>query len=315
MIVCLALSPALDVTYLVDAVTVGTIHRPAEVIRLAGGKGINLARAARTLGTTTTVVTPLGGPLGEMVREEAEREGLRLEVVPVEAETRACVSAFPADGGAATEFYEPTAPLGAVPWRRYLRRAAALPCNGWTAVSGRLPIDLDVDELAAVLQHRRDAGDRIAIDASGAHVARLLATVRPDLVKVNRAEAADILGRPIDTAAEQSARELRRRTRACVVVTDGPAGALGIDDTGGWRTLPDPETGRYAIGSGDSFLAGLLSALTANGLVTALRVASAAGSANTRAPGAGRFEPADFASALDRVRTREIATGPEGASA
>ena len=50
MITVLLLSPSLDVTYLVDEVTVGEIHRPHTVLRSPGGKGLNLARAAHRRG-------------------------------------------------------------------------------------------------------------------------------------------------------------------------------------------------------------------------------------------------------------------------
>ena len=67
MITCLGLSPALDVTYLLDRVEIGAIHRPREVIRLAGGKAFNVARAVDTLGARVRVIAPLGGDVGRLV--------------------------------------------------------------------------------------------------------------------------------------------------------------------------------------------------------------------------------------------------------
>ena len=67
-----------------------------------------------------------------------------------------------------------------------------------------------------------------------------------------------------------------------------------------------PYAGAYAVGSGDSFLAGLLVGLEAGAeLRVALALAAAAGSANTRRPGAALFDEAAVAAARRRIRIRE----------
>lgn len=301
MISALLLSPALDVTYRVPGVAVGEIHRPSEVVRLAGGKALNLARAAAVLGESVRVVVPLGGHVGALVADLAAASGLVLEVVAVGSETRSCVSAIP-DEGAPTEFYEPVPALGADEWAGVVARASALPAGGWFVVAGRLPAEVPVADLADLLRGRRGEGDRIAIDSSGAGVAELVEAVRPELLKVNRAEAAELTGAP-GTADEQAA-ALHRLTGGMVVVTDGADGAAGTDGAVTWRAHPDPQPGRFAIGSGDSFLAGLLVGLGSTAapapLGDALHAASAAGSANARVIGAGVFDR----DAYDEARTR-----------
>jgi fructose-1-phosphate kinase PfkB-like protein len=299
MISVLSPSPALDISYLLDEVVVGGIHRPREVLRLGGGKGLNLARAAGTLGEQVRVVAPLGGHVGALVAQLAREAGLQLDAVPVAAETRSCVSAIP-DLGAATEFYETAAPLSVPELNSLLERFVALPDLGWSVLAGRLP---ETTGWADALLARRARGDQVAIDASGVGLATLVADVHPDLLKVNRTEAAELLEGSVLTPLGELVSGLRDLTGGIVVVTDGAAGAEGADATGSWRALPDPEPGRFAIGSGDSFFAGLLVALGAGAaLDDALRIASAAGSANTRVPGAGVFEPAAYDAARTRIR-------------
>ncbi|CAN5534600.1 1-phosphofructokinase family hexose kinase [soil metagenome] len=296
MTVVLSPSPALDVSYLLERVETGEIHRPREVLRLPGGKGLNLARAAAVLGERVRVVAPLGGRGGELVADLARAEGLALDVVSIDAEVRSCVSAIP-DIGPPTEFYEPPAALTEHEARELGRRFAAAVARGWSALAGVLP---DIAGLAEALLARRAAGDRIAVDSSGPLLAALLEVTRPDLVKVNRDEAAEVLG--LRGTTLELARGLRERTGGVVVVTCGSAGAVAVDATGAWRAAPDPRPGRLAIGSGDSFFAGLLVGLTAGAtLPDALRVASAAGSANTRMPGAGVFGHAEYEAALARI--------------
>jgi fructose-1-phosphate kinase PfkB-like protein len=275
VITVLSPSPALDVTYLVDGLEPGGIHRPRAVLRLAGGKGLNLARAAAVLGERVRVVAPLGGHIGSLVAELAAAEGLDLVARPSAGETRMCVSAI-ADDGSATEFYEPAAVVEPFSFEAE-----------WPVLAGSLHGSVDW------------AGAFRAVDTSGPGLAAVL-DARPGIVKVNRSEAAGVLGR--EGTALELATALRERTDGTVVVTDGAAGAVGVDAAGAWRAEPDPRPGRFAIGSGDSFFAGLLVTLAAGGaLRDALHAASAAGSANSRTPGAGVFDRAEFDAAYARI--------------
>jgi 1-phosphofructokinase family hexose kinase len=302
VITALALSPALDVTYLTDRITLGAIHRPSTVIRLAGGKALNLARAAATLGTDVRVIAPLGGHTGRLVAELAEAAGLHLDVVPVDGETRTCVSIIETDT-TATEFYEPPSAIDRHAWQALAERMAVAPPGGWTAVSGRIPDSIPVDELAVALRAR---GERIAIDGSGAGMRALIEQVQPDLVKINRAEALELVGDRDGIAGLAAA--VRAISGGAVIITDGSHGAVAADSTGTWTAAPDPHPGRYGIGSGDSFLAGVLVALDAGrDLAAALAEGSAAGSANARTPGAGVFSRDDVASQSARVRVDSAA--------
>jgi fructose-1-phosphate kinase PfkB-like protein len=279
MITVLSPSPALDVTYLLDEIVVGGIHRPRRVLRQAGGKGLNLARAAAVLGSRVRVIAPLGGRIGELVAELAAGEGLDLEIVRVEEETRMCVSAL-TDDAAATEFYEPAPAAG-------LRDPGSL---GWTVLAGSLPADGELPRLSG----------QVAIDSSGPRLGELLEATRPAVLKINVDEASELLGG--SGSPSGLARTLHERTGAAVVLTAGSEGAVAVDAVGAWRAAPDPQPGRFAIGSGDSFLAGLLVALDAGAaLPAALHDASAAGSANTRAPGGGVFTRSDFEAARSRI--------------
>jgi 1-phosphofructokinase/tagatose 6-phosphate kinase len=169
-------------------------------------------------------------------------------------------------------------------------------------LAGSLP---DADGLGAALEARRTAGDRTAIDSSGPRLAALIDETRPDLLKVNAHEAGEVLGRT--GSAADLAVALRDRSGGAVVVTDGAAGAVAVDSGGAWRAAPDPHPGRYAIGSGDSFFAGLLAGLsTGASLPDAVRAASAAGSANTRVPGAGVFDRAAYDAAFARIEIAEL---------
>src|SRR5262245_23800484 len=76
MLLTVTANPAIDRTLHIPRLDVGAVHRTAEIYMTAGGKGINVARAARNLGQIVLATAPLAGHGGRLVAELAEREGL-----------------------------------------------------------------------------------------------------------------------------------------------------------------------------------------------------------------------------------------------
>src|SRR5690554_2040058 len=153
MITSLALSPSLDITYLVDSLRVGDISRPREVHRVAGGKGLNVARAASTLGGQVRAVAPLGGHVGELLRCLLQEHCVHLVAVDAPGQTRSCISVAPDDDDRLTELYEPSELLPAESWDAVVRAVDELPSDpgGWLVLSGSIPGGVDLDSLVQLL--------------------------------------------------------------------------------------------------------------------------------------------------------------------
>lgn len=317
MIAFLGLSPALDVTYLVGALRIGEIHRPHETLRLPGGKSLNAARAAHALGAPSRVFAPLGGANGESIARELRAAGVDAEVIAAGGETRECVSVFDEATGELTEFYEPAPDPGDAAWERLADAIAGLSVDSpagrsgdggsaWLALSGSVP-ETRTREVTALLAGAAARGIRVAVDTHGDALATIIDSFTPTIVKVNRSEAAQLVG--AGSAAELAER-LRSRGVEWAVVTDGAAGAvLAATPSPGAHAEPGsllraapPERGRFTVGSGDCFLAGLLTARTAGeSAASCLTLATAAAAANTLVPGAALFAPYTVARLRERV--------------
>ena len=288
MITCLALSASLDVTYLVDSFEVGAIHRPSRVLKLPGGKALNVARAIAVLGAPVGAIAVFGGHTGELMAELLADSGVALRVVRDVAETRSCVTI--ADEAGLTEIYEPSAPLGPGVLDAVVGELARLEDTSWLVLAGSVPDGTDLAVLGRAILGCRERGIRIAIDTHGAALTALLESVQPDLVKVNRFEAAALLGEPTDAPLERLAEGLRARTGRLVVVTDGAHGAIAVDGESVVSVGP-PVRGLYSVGSGDCFLAGFLVALDSGATLSgALALATATAAANAATPGAALFQ-------------------------
>lgn len=293
MIVFVALSPSLDVTYEVPRLAIGGITRPTGVTRVAGGKALNAARVACALGTPVHVVTALGGPAGEWIAQLLRDERVRCSAMTIAGASRMCLAVVDESGTpTSTDIYESAPALSSTEWKRFAdlaRTVVATSAPRWLGVSGSVPDGVPYEQLSALI-HGKHA--RVALDLSGA---ALRDTVRPgDLVKINRAEAETALG--LDLAdAREACRLLRTRLEVDAVVTDGvrPGFAM-VDDVA--ATLASPQRlGRFPAGSGDAFFAGLLVTLDAGGDVRdAIETARVVAERNARAPGQGRLaDPLD----------------------
>lgn len=306
MIHTLGLSPSLDVVYVLDAVRTGVIHRPRQVVRLAGGKSLNVSRALVRLGCPARAVAPLAGPLGDLVGELLRPTGVELVALPSSAPTRMCVSAADASAGTLTEFYEQAPPADGTELAHLGPALAAVSPGDWLVLSGSVPAGTDLARLVALLAAARERGVRLAVDTHGAVLPLLLEVAAPDVVKINRAEAAELVGADPADLVELGA-AVRAAGADVLVLTDGTAGAVGWDDRGAWRVTTDAEPGGYPVGSGDCFLAGLVADLAAGmSLPEALVTAASVGAANAAVPGGALFEDATLARLRGRTRAVEL---------
>ena len=283
----MATTPSVDRLLRLDGpVHVGAIHRPVEVVSVAGGKGLNAARAAAALGADVTAIAPLGGHGGRWIAAELEREGVALRAVPVGAEPRVCVSVA-GDPAGLTEFYEPAAELSEEAWFALEIEVTTMAERAsWVTVSGSLPPGAPADGHARLVRLARAGGARVALDAAG-EALRTGLEAGPDLVKVNAEEAAGMLG-PGATAA--ALRELAGGGDRAAAVTHGADGMELADPSGMVLRAAPPVLGHYPVGSGDALLAGMVTALDVGGDWTAaLLLGIGAGAAAAEVPGAGRL--------------------------
>lgn len=306
MITAVAASPSIDVTYVVEAVRPGEIHRPHLTRRVAGGKGLNVARVAHRLGADVRALTLLGGTSGRWVAAELAALGLPLSSVQVEAETRTCVSVAEAASHLMTEVYEQSGPVTDAEWSAFLAsvQTAAAGRPGWLAVSGSMPPpDLSPARIDAVVRIGHRHGLSLAVDAHGASL-RAAVEAGADVVKVNAEEAAHLLGVDPGTPVQALAERLAAQVPVGAVVTAGVDGVWAVRRDGVRRHLASATRGTFPVGSGDCLLAGLVVGLDrGEDLLHALTLATAVATANALTPGAGCF-------ADDDVRTVVAALSP-----
>ena len=310
MILCITPNPAIDLTMNVNGFSVGTIHRVTDSFAVAGGKGINVARAIRIFKGDAPCAGFLAGRAGNYLEQLANAEGIHGVWTRVSGETRTCVIVADPAQGDATVINGLGPPVGDAEWQRLSDDVRVLAANATqVCVSGSLPPALPENAPPApfvrLLRELIAAGRNVWVDSSNAAL-RAALNVRGINIKVNASELNAAAGLSAHSTEDvlAAAQTLRReRGLARIAVTLGAAGAVLVSATGGWCARPPQLKTVSSVGSGDVMLGRLTHAL-ALGMSEgeALREAVAAASANTLSAGGARFTLDEHARVLEQTQ-------------
>src|ERR1700761_4036543 len=106
MIVTVTLNAAIDRTLTVPNFQRGQRHRASSSITIAGGKGINVARALKTLGIPVVATGLVGGSTGTRIVEGVTRAALLNDFAHIEGESPTSTAVVDPTGGTYTEINE-----------------------------------------------------------------------------------------------------------------------------------------------------------------------------------------------------------------
>lgn len=311
MILCVTPNPALDRTIVIDYLVPGGVHRANQTLTTANGKGVNVARAARILGTASTCAGFLGGETGKQITALLHSEGLHGDWTLIDGETRTDV-VMVAKHGESTVINEPGPTVNSTDWERLRADVKRLAANAdMICLAGSVPPGSNAQELVTLLQALQalpSANCPIWVDTSGAMLVAALEV--PGLhFKINAEEAAFVLGRPVESpeAGIVACEELMRRGATSVAITLGKQGAAYVTDQARFWVRPPLVKTVSAVGSGDVFLAALLCGLLSGAeQKEVIRKAAAAGAANAITLGAGRFDLTSLEQILALTAVAEI---------
>jgi 1-phosphofructokinase len=304
MIVTLTANPSLDRTItLADTLRPGEVQAALSAREDAGGKGINVARVVAAAGARSLAVLPLApdDPFDAALRAST----VAARRVPIHGRARANITITDPAGvttklnlpGARFEPDDITAVIDAV----------VDACSGarWLALAGSLPPGAGDDFYVATIRAVRSRwgveAPRIAVDTSGAALATVVADGRPDLIKPNDEELAELAGVALEEGADLAdavlpvARRLVPAKVGAALVTLGAHGAVLVDAEGAWAGIPPRIRVASTVGAGDSSLAGyLLADLDGADPAERLRRAIRYGAAAASLPGTQAPSPADL---------------------
>lgn len=293
MILTVTPNPCVDKTYRIDGFSLNRLNRPNEVLTVAGGKGLNVARVFEHLGGRAFVTGFLGGPQGQIVFKALEGERIAHDFVQIKGETRLCIKVVDPSQHTETEINE-LGPVVEKPEGSRLLQSVERLLKGqrfsYGVFCGSLPLGLDPTFMAELIEIAKKQGVRTVLDSNGPGLKEGIKAV-PWMVKPNRIELGELCARPINTLAdayEAAQKVMTKWPIEVLVCTLGNEGAIWVTLEDAWHVRAPKVEVLSAVASGDSFLAGLLFKLERNSDVKeALKWAAGAGAANAEVLGAG----------------------------
>ena len=312
MIVTVTLNAALDRTLTVPNFQNGQRHRASSGLTLAGGKGINIARALKRLDVPVVATGLAGGQTGTRIIEELTAEAILNDFVRIAGESRTSTAVVDPMVGSYTEINEwgphvTAEELGMLREKLdYLAGAAQV-----VVFAGTLPRGVDDGWYADAIRDLNRKGIQTVLDSEGQPL-RLGTEAEPFLVSPNQREAEGLVGRELndDEDFHEGLDAIADRGARNVLLTQ-ESGAFGLfrDErkVQRYHAVSPSVDAVSVVGSGDVLLAAFLAARFAGrSSAEALRRAVAAGSVATLELGAGRFDAREAARLAEGVRVDEL---------
>ncbi|MBJ7359883.1 1-phosphofructokinase family hexose kinase [Nocardioides sp.] len=311
-IVTLTANPSFDRTVALPVpLERGAVHRVDAMTSQAGGKGVNISRAAVSAGLATVAVLP--ALADDPFVRDLEQAGIECRPSRPAGAIRVNLTLTEPDG-TTTKLNTPGAAVSAEHLddlaETLVRHARG---SSWAVLAGSLPPGAPTDFYAALVPRLHEV-TRVAVDTSDAPLAALvdrLPGAAPDLLKPNAEELASVTGTDAATleadpaATAKAARVLVERGVGTVLATLGGRGAVLVSGDGAWFASPPPTTVVSTVGAGDCTLFGyLLAELRGLTAPDRLALAVAYGSAAAGLPGTTIPGPDDLHP--ERVQVQQL---------
>jgi 1-phosphofructokinase family hexose kinase len=265
MIITVTLNAAVDRTVAVPNFRLGHRHRAVESRTVAGGKGINVARALKLLGRPVIATGFAGGPAGNRLLEQLRYESVLTDFTRIAAESRINLAVIDPTSGEQTEINERGPAVSPEEVEVFVSRLGYLAEGAKLCVlAGSLPPGAGEGLYARLVKELSQRGVVVVLDAEGDAMLEGL-RAGASIVTPNEREAEELVGQEFADRADlvTGLTELVRlgAGEAAITRPDGCVAVVGENAERRFlevRTEPlDPVS---TVGSGDAFLAGYVAA-------------------------------------------------------
>lgn len=282
-IVTVTLNPMVEKRLWIDNFTLGGIHRCHYSECNAGGKGVNVARQLLQLGNRPFALLCAGGSTGQFLDELLTRERLPHRILDTGSMLREGWTIYDKNQKEIASFFEPSASLPLTILQELQTGIATQSHEAkWLACCGSAPDTDPAFIYHALISQAKQAGLLTALDTYGITLEHAI-TACPTLLKINAQEAAALCGHDVTDISSFSdfLQKIAPFQIPYCIITQGAKPFFGAHGGVIWRVSPPFVETKNPTGSGDSLLAGVLSALLENAdFPVALRLGAAAGAAN-----------------------------------
>jgi 1-phosphofructokinase/tagatose 6-phosphate kinase len=318
MIITVTLNAAIDKTLAVPNFRLGRRHRTVQQTTMPGGKGVNVARALKTLGQPVIATGLAGGPTGTRIVEQLTQLSVLSDFVAIGEESRTNTAVIDPTTGEQTEINERGPAVTEQEIESFVEKLLYLAKGASVCVfAGTLPRQVDVDVYAGLIRDLRKLGVLTIVDTEGDPLRRAV-RAEPDVISPNVLEGEELVGHEFNDEEDHiiAVREMvHLGAREAIMTTpdgcfahvhgdDHPHGSEALYRVTVPKGTVEP---RATVGSGDAFLAGFVAArYTGRSPAECLAYGVACGAESTQHLGAGLVDPGQVERLLSEVDVTQV---------
>lgn len=304
MITTITMNASVDKAYFMEQVIEnGTVMRVAQCKNTAGGKGLNVARAAARCGAKVQASGLLGGFNGQYVEAMLTQDGIQHQFVHILGETRSCINILDERYGS-TEYLEPGCEVSAQEEAEFMRQyPKIIEESDVVAISGSVPKGMSKDLYGQMVTIAKEMGKKVILDTSGENLKQGI-KVCPTLVKPNQDEIEQLFGIKLHSLEEviSYAWKIYDQGIPYVVISMGSKGAVLLCSEGMFEGIAPKIEAVNTVGCGDSMVGALAVALERKDTPEqALRFAMAVAASNALSPNTGDVDPKVYEALMDQI--------------
>ncbi|AZB43963.1 1-phosphofructokinase [Bacillus sp. FJAT-42376] len=278
MIYTCTLNPSIDYLIQLEEFHLGSLNRSKETKLFPGGKGINVSRVLKRLGTESTALGFSGGFTGDFIKNFLESEAITADFTEAADHTRINVKL---KTGVETEVNAAGPKITLEQQEQLISKITRLQKGDLLVLAGSIPSSIPLTFYSTAAEICRKAGVETVIDATGP---ALEETFRhsPLLIKPNHHELGELFHTTVSNVNEAAyyGKKLISLGVQNVIVSMAGEGAVLVNEDCVLKASVPQGVLKNSVGAGDSVVAGFLASLAQQDTVEeAFQRGTAAGSA------------------------------------
>jgi 1-phosphofructokinase family hexose kinase len=312
VILTVTLNAAIDRTVAVPNFRLGQRHRAVEARTMAGGKGVNVARALRLLGRPVIAAGMAGGASGTRLLEDLRSESILTAFTRIDGETRTNLAVIDPTSGEQTEINERGPEVAEAEVERFIEKLLYLAQGASHCVlAGSVPPGTPDDVYARLITELRAMDVLTVLDTEGEPM-RAALRAEPAVVAPNVSEAEAAVGHEFsdnDDFALGLSGLMEMGAGEAIITAE--TGCVAIVGEGSERRRYEARIEQLepvtTVGSGDCFLAGYVAARYEGASPRdCLAFGVACGAESTQHFGAGTLDRREAERLVSRVDVSEL---------
>jgi 6-phosphofructokinase 2 len=308
-IVTLTLNPAIDKSTTVKSIVPDKKLRCAVPTFEPGGGGVNVSRAIKKLGGTSTAIYLAGGHSGKFFRQLVDEEQIESCVIDIEGMTRENMIVVDDSANAQYRFGMPGPKVEEYEWQRCLDLLAKSSGVEFIVASGSFPEGVPQDFYGRLACVAKKINAKVIADTSGEPLRQAMKEgifmIKPNLGELSSLHGVEELHEEDACAA---AREIINKGGCEVmVVSMGASGAMLVTKDEMINSPSPYVRKRSTVGAGDTMVAGMVLAMLKGwSWLQILQYGIAAGSATTMNPGTELCKKEDVEKLYNQLKGKQV---------